>query len=270
MPRMSGRPSRYCCIYWTTGRYAVNIYEMKAYFESQMVPCWISPLHDKDVVEMADLQKYKRLLREKKDAQNKGVWDSRTEDIIKLPEIGDEKKPHYHVGIDWGAHKTLAQTRAFLNPENWGGPDYYPYVEPMLSKSGFVRYLIHKDNPEKYQYQLEECLALCGASLDAMNAMSDEERIETTKQLFAFAKKKHYTEFAQLVNESIERGDNSMFQMLYDKPSFYDAYMRSCGRLDERLIRKMARMGAGFNSNGGIVVDSESVDNYVAYAKDAR
>lgn len=79
---------------------------------------------------------------------------------------GDLKKPHYHVycrlrKID-GKPVNARYTRSFckeigyqleLDKEN---TPYARFVLPCTNEKGFMRYLVHKDNPQKYQYDVEE------------------------------------------------------------------------------------------------------------------
>lgn len=78
-----------------------------------------------------------------------------------------QKKPHYHVVVNSSNPCTLAMaTKKFglkcvglADPEYAGG-DQSNYIEicgnahNKYDVKGYVRYLVHKDNPEKYQYPI--------------------------------------------------------------------------------------------------------------------
>lgn len=87
------------------------------------VPCFISPLHDRDI--------------------NPG---------------GEPKKPHYHVIIMFDSVKTIEQALSLFS--QIGGTDY---VEQIQSIRGYARYLCHLDNPEKVQYSVEDVQCYGGA-----------------------------------------------------------------------------------------------------------
>lgn len=239
--KSTARPTRYGTVMWATGPQAVNYEDMVAYFKGTMYPVVISPLHDRDTYDEVDVLKQKKLVKAGQKPEVCAV-------------LGEKKPPHYHVYVNFGAHKNLAQARAFFNHDNWGQEPYQPYVEPLNTWDGSVRYTCHLNDPEKAQYSPADVVALNGAKIDALNGMSDVQRIETTKELFAFAHREGMVEFSQLVDHSIESGDDAMFQMLYDKPSFYDAYMRSRGRMADRHARNLARVdglcSAGFRTKG--------------------
>lgn len=108
------------------------------------VPCVVSPLHDKDV--NAD---------------------------------GTPKKPHYHVMFCYSntttgssASHILAQLGSSL------------HAERVMSAVGNYRYLTHRDNPEKAQYDERDILAFNGFSYtDHIGQRTATEQIEMGKRL---------------------------------------------------------------------------------------
>lgn len=87
------------------------------------VPAFISPLHDKDV----------------------------------NPD-GQLKKPHYHVMLIFDSNKNFErQVKPIF--DRFGGVGR----EEILSQRGYARYMCHKDNPEKYQYDESEVEEINGA-----------------------------------------------------------------------------------------------------------
>lgn len=63
-------------------------------------------------------------------------------------DTGEVKKPHYHVVFTFPNPRYLSSVADDLGiPEN--------YVERCLKLNSALRYLIHADNPDKYQYSLE-------------------------------------------------------------------------------------------------------------------
>lgn len=90
---------------------------------SQHVPCFISPLHDKD-------------------------FDGTGE---------KPKKPHYHVLATYDSVKTVEQAQSFFNTFNGVG------LEIVNSSRAYARYLCHLDNPEKAQYSIDDVKCFGGA-----------------------------------------------------------------------------------------------------------
>ena len=63
-------------------------------------------------------------------------------------DTGELKKPHYHVVFTFPNPRYLSSVAEDLGiPEN--------YIERCLKLNSALRYLIHADNPDKYQYPLE-------------------------------------------------------------------------------------------------------------------
>lgn len=84
--------------------------------------CAISPLHDKDI-----------------NADN------------------TPKKPHYHVILCYNNPTTYKNVK-----ENICDILHCPIPQPLESVKGYYRYLVHKDNPDKYQYNESEILNING------------------------------------------------------------------------------------------------------------
>ncbi|MBQ8029548.1 MAG: replication protein [Clostridia bacterium] len=91
---------------------------------AQFVPSLISPLHDRDINQKSE---------------------------------HELKKAHYHVILMFDSVKTREQAEALI--KTFGGVG----CEVVNSIRGYARYLCHKDNPDKAQYDEDLVTALCGA-----------------------------------------------------------------------------------------------------------
>ena len=130
------------------------------------IPCFISPLHDKD-----------------------------------LNPTGDPKKPHYHVMIMYEGLKTKDQVTEFI--DSFGGVG----CEVINSIRGYARYLTHKDNPEKAQYNDEDVLSYGGA--DYRNAIGTAaDKAKSIREMIAWIEENDIICFADLLTyASINRSD---------------------------------------------------------------
>lgn len=70
---------------------------------------------------------------------------------------GEPKKPHYHIMLMFEGKKTKDQVSLIF--KSFGGVG----CEDIKSARGYARYLCHKDNPEKAQYNQEEVISFGGA-----------------------------------------------------------------------------------------------------------
>lgn len=103
------------------------------------------------------------------------------------------KKEHYHVLLMWDGPTTEKNARAIC--ESFGG-----VMEPIpvQSLTGAVRYLIHMDNPEKYQYKKKDVVELGVADFISMSRKSQISR-NALKEIFQFIDKHNIYAYAQLV-----------------------------------------------------------------------
>lgn len=74
---------------------------------------------------------------------------------------GEKKKPHWHVLIMFEGVKTTEQASEIFEKISGVG------CEVVQSLRGYSRYLCHLDNPEKYQYNVENVKSLCGSDYTA-------------------------------------------------------------------------------------------------------
>lgn len=73
------------------------------------------------------------------------------------PDNLEKKKAHYHVMIMFESPRTKDNAVEFIN--SFGGVG----CELVKTRRGMARYLIHRDNPEKYQYSSDDVVCLGGA-----------------------------------------------------------------------------------------------------------
>lgn len=79
---------------------------------------------------------------------------------------GTVKKAHWHVILLFDGKKSYEQVKELTDSIN------APIPQKTANTKGLVRYLIHMDNPEKYQYKREEIVCHCGAEIDEYFALS--------------------------------------------------------------------------------------------------
>lgn len=84
-------------------------------------------------------------------------------DLDRMPD-GTQKKPHWHVLLQFDSLKSVAQFEEIRDRVGGVGR------EEVSSGRGYARYLLHLDNPEKAQYRdrRDELLELSGADWDEL------------------------------------------------------------------------------------------------------
>lgn len=131
------------------------------------IPFVCSPLHDKDVNEVDDSQ----------------------------------KKPHWHIIIFFDGPKTIEQAQAIF--DSIGAIK----CKPVESTKGACRYLIHMDNPEKYQYPQEAVYVFGG--IDYQNIInSASDKYKAIREMIDFCKENGIFAYCDLLEyASIYRND---------------------------------------------------------------
>lgn len=79
---------------------------------------------------------------------DKDIWDKEVvdDDGVTIHKVGDIKKPHYHVILNFKNPRSIDKLRNELGLKHLETCNFYFYS----------RYLIHKDNPRKFQYNEHE------------------------------------------------------------------------------------------------------------------
>ena len=90
---------------------------------------------------------------------------------------GDPKKPHYHVMIMFEGVKTLEQAEQVFNLIGGVG------CTKINSVRGYARYLVHADNPEKYQYSVNDVISLCGADYIQATALQSDKYVAISQMI---------------------------------------------------------------------------------------
>ena len=166
-----------------TRNYATVVYpdsapeNWKTIISESKIPCFISPLHDKD----------------------------------KNPN-GESKKPHYHVMVMYEGVKTKDQAEAFFR--TFGGVG----CEIVNSIRGYARYLTHKDNPEKAQYNDADVISFGGADyIQCIGTAADKAK--GIREMICWIEENDITCWADLLQyASINRSD--WFDVLINSGSY--------------------------------------------------
>ncbi len=127
--------------------------------QSWHVPVCISPLHDKDM--NAD---------------------------------GEQKKPHYHVVLQFTGNKAYQQIVDMIEPLNCPAP------QRVNSLKGQVRYFLHQDNPEKAQYKKSDLQYFGGFDPDLYLGNTESNRHLAMKEMREFIDNNCIEYFCDLYN----------------------------------------------------------------------
>lgn len=86
-----------------------------------------------------------------------------------LNPTGDEKKPHWHVYLEFDSVKSYEQVYEITQQLNATIP------QAVQSPVGMIRYFIHKDNPEKHQYDFRDIEIYNGFDISKFDTYTEAE-----------------------------------------------------------------------------------------------
>lgn len=166
----------------------------------QQVPFIVSPLHDKD----KDLSEYDG-------------------DLVLL-----SKKAHWHVAILCDGNKPLSYFQELSDSVNGTRAWKIQNVRSML------RYFLHLDNPEKYQYPQNELREFGGATFQSYMELEGRQLLAETKKIVRYCKENRITSFVGLVDCLINDGEDDWLYIVSRQCTlFFSSYLR-----DKHFISK--------------------------------
>ena len=133
---------------------------------------------------------------------------------------GEAKKPHYHVIMTFESNKSYQQIKEIC--DSIGAAN--PFVA--LSLRGAARYFCHMDNPEKYQYNFEDCYTH-GLDLNELCKCTITEAHITLRDILTFCKQNDIDEYSDLIDYTLEY-NMGWFDLLAEKYTlFLSSYLAS-------------------------------------------
>lgn len=127
---------------------------------------------------------------------------------------GTKKKSHWHILVMYDGVKSYDQIKKLTDELN------SPIPKRCESARGLVRYMIHLDNPEKYQYLKSNIVGHSGADVESFFEMSATNRLDKLKDITRYVLENNVTSFSDLVEYAIEN-DDDWFTILADKNTLY-------------------------------------------------
>jgi len=153
-------------------------------------------------------------------------------DINETAEDEHEKKAHYHILLLFNGNKSYEQIKEITYSIN------APIPKKCNSVKGSIRYMVHKDNPEKYQYSWYDIVPHGGADLNALCQPTSSERLEIQKAIIEFILEKDIDEFEDIVNYSMKENSEWLNILLNYSTISITAYICSRRYKKERAEKK--------------------------------
>lgn len=161
----------------------------KELLKSYHIPAAVSPLHDKD-----------------------------------LNPTGDEKKPHWHVMVEFESLKSFDQVKEIT--------DKLHGTIPLIVQSpvGMIRYFIHKDNPEKHQYNWEDIELFSGFDIEKYDSYTDHEIDSILADITRFIDDNCIIEYADILAYARDKKNDhyeDWYRIIRKNTIFINAYITS-------------------------------------------
>lgn len=129
-----------------------------------------------------------------------------------LSDDGSIKKPHYHLLFMFDSLKSKSQCNDYVIQLKSVG------IEKVASLKGYARYLCHLDNPDKFQYSVNDVIAFGGASFKKVSSCSPD-RHQVIRDMMSFIIDNDIDSFSVLL-EYCAACNEEWFACLCDSSTF--------------------------------------------------
>lgn len=127
---------------------------------------------------------------------------------------GEVKKPHYHVVLTFEGKKSYDQIMEIVKPL---GCNIVIRVQNMRA---LVRYFVHLDNPEKYQYSISDIRCFGGFDYADYFKASTAQRYDFIKDMCQWCIDTGCIEFSDLTRFAMECHYDDWFPLLCDNSAY--------------------------------------------------
>lgn len=143
---------------------------------------------------------------------------------------GEIKKAHWHVllqgGTAWITIKTLKEL--VLTEFDGRGVAVPQSVSNVI---GLMRYLVHLDNPEKFQYDKNDIRVFNGATVENAFALSKDDELAIRCDIIRYVQENEdILEYHQVIDTALQMsndGDNAWIKALDNRSRMVESYIRS-------------------------------------------
>ena len=119
---------------------------------------------------------------------------------------GNLKKPHYHILLCWNGPTTFQAASSITEYLN------SPIPIALVSPKGYYRYFIHKDNPDKFQYDENEIRCFNGFDISEYFSSGDvQDAINMLSDLIIDSNISEYSVFCDIVRSTYPQYRNVAF-----------------------------------------------------------
>ena len=149
-----------------------------------------------------------------------------------LDPTGQLKKPHYHIILVYGNTTTYSNVKRFTDSLN------QPIPQGLSQIRGYYRYLTHKDNPDKYQYDECDIRTANGFNIADFIELTKSEVVEIKKQLQMLIRNLDILEYSDFMDYLQDNGLNTEYDVASCNTYFFETYISSRRNQNKELVSK--------------------------------
>lgn len=136
---------------------------------------------------------------------------------------GELKKPHYHVLLCYTSGGTTFNNVKSLSVDELGGT----IPKPVDNIRGAYEYLIHKNHPDKFQYDESDIECCNGFDIFEMVQLSEKDKAEINVSIIKDIIDDDINEYYELVNYYMNKEDYQKFNIVASHTIFFNRYITS-------------------------------------------
>lgn len=138
-----------------------------------------------------------------------------------LDPTGEPKKAHFHIIVTYSGPTSYNVVKALTDGLN------QPHPQPLEQIRGYYRYLTHKDNPEKYQYDENDITTINGFCIADFVELSRHEVLEIKTRLLDLIRQADLCEYADLLDLLRDSEMMTELDIATSNTLFFDRYLTS-------------------------------------------
>lgn len=134
---------------------------------------------------------------------------------------GEIKKAHYHIILIYDGPTTYNNVKQLTDRLN------QPIPQPLEQVRGYYRYLTHKDNPEKWQYNEEDIKTINGFDILEYVELTTTEVNKIKVEIQKIIRDNEITEYADLMDLLLDSDLKNYWDVASNHTFFFDKYISS-------------------------------------------
>lgn len=138
-----------------------------------------------------------------------------------LDPTGEKKKAHYHIILCYSGPTSFNVVNQLTHSLN------QPIPQALEQVRGYYRYLTHKDNPDKFQYNECDITTLNGFNIADYVEMTRSEINEIKRRLQALIRAMGFQEYAEFMDFIMDNALPEEYEVACSNTVFFNSYISS-------------------------------------------